>query len=212
MKQFNLLLILLIIFSFQVYAQDSGSSDELIDSETVVEESTIDESDVLLQFDDDPNSEESDAVTPTFNRNGTRDIVSLFIFLIIVIGIIILFFWLLKKITVKKEMNDDLIKVIGSQSIRADSTIHIIEVGEQVFLIGAGNSSVSLITELTDKDTVDAIKLKASQQVDLKDQSFFSLIRNSFTVTPGNKSSGPPKKSGSPFDFLKNQKERLKKL
>lgn len=70
----------------------------------------------------------------------------------------------LRKFYRKGARQDPFVKVIGSAPLGANKAAHVIAVGSRAWLVGAGEHSVSLIAEITDQETVDAMLLEESRR------------------------------------------------
>ena len=52
--------------------------------------------------------------------------------------------------------------MISTRALKGTTALHLIEVGNQVFLVGATDSSINRIAEITDQESKDMIKLNQS--------------------------------------------------
>ncbi|MFP4113383.1 MAG: FliO/MopB family protein [Spirochaetota bacterium] len=118
-----------------------------------------------------------------------------------VVGIIYLVFHFLKRAGTGKFAQTDLIRVVGSQSLPGNRAVYLVQVGAQVFMVGAGSESVTLLGEITDKETVDAIVLSAAEAADAPRKSFGELLAS---LVKGSQ-------AGS-LDLMRQQRERLQRL
>ena len=59
---------------------------------------------------------------------------------------------------------DPFLKVLASAPLGTNRSAHIISAGSQAWLVGAGESGVSLISEIGDKDVIDAMLLEDSRR------------------------------------------------
>lgn len=57
------------------------------------------------------------------------------------------------------------IKVLDYQAIAADRYIYVVEVYSKFFVLGVSGSGISLIAEITDRETIDGIKLKSDSRI-----------------------------------------------
>jgi flagellar biogenesis protein FliO len=135
-----------------------------------------------------------------------------FIRMLIVLGCVVLviyfFFFFLKKGLKKKMPANDLVKVISQVSLQGNESLFLIQTGLHYFLVGSGGSSPSLIAEITDKETIDTIRLKASSEsTEPVKQNFSDILTKLFN--PGKKRDDL---TVNPFSFMKKQQERLNKL
>jgi flagellar protein FliO/FliZ len=177
-------------------------------------EQTIDESTLVLG--DDPGAEESPAVTQ-LSGFGVWDFLRMIFVLALVVGIIYLVFHFIKKAGAPRDDGVRFIRVLETRSLAANRHLHLVEVGNQVMLVGSSENAVHLVSRLEDKETLDGIRLQASQ-IRPRAGSFADVLKGLFgkkrgSSPPGNDDgdeggSGPP----DSLDFMRKQKERLKKL
>ena len=59
----------------------------------------------------------------------------------------------------------DNIKVLDYQMIAADKYIYIVEIYSKLFVLGVSGAGISNISEITDRETIDAIKLKSDKNI-----------------------------------------------
>ncbi len=131
-----------------------------------------------------------------------------------VVGLIYLVFFFLKKAGGQSYGQTELIRLRGSRPMGNNRSLHLVEVGNQVFLVGnSEGGGLSRIAEITDKETLDDIRLRASREEQAGAggagfaQLFLSKLRGNSPSLPSSESSV----KGS-ADFIKNQRERLKDL
>ena len=172
---------------------------------------TVDETSLVLFPEETADSaEDGQAVPAEFQAPssvGAGDLIRVIVVLAAVIAAIYGLVYFLRKFSPLAESEEDLIAVLATRHLKKDSSLHLIEVGNQVFLIGSGSSSVSLISEITDQETMDKIRLdlsSAKQAVERK--TFRSILRRNLPRTPFQGLS-----QDSP-DFLRSQRDRLKNL
>ena len=128
------------------------------------------------------------------------DLVRMVLVLAIVVGLIYLVFYLLKRAGNGRTVRNDLIKVIGTQQLSGNRAIYLMQVGTQVFMIGAGSESITLLGEITDKETVDAMVLAAAEA---------NPSRRSFSEALASFIQGG---EGQSLDLMRRQRERLQRL
>lgn len=173
---------------------------------------TVDESSLLL-FPDEGESQQGttdarqDTQEPVAPSSvGAADLLRVLVVLAGVIAVIYLLVYFLRKFSPLAENQEEQISLLATRHLKKDTSLHIVEVGNQVFLIGSGSNTVSLISEITDQETIDRIHLDASSAPEPSENSFRSLIRKGFSGAGGNSL-----RDGSP-DFLRSQRDRLKNL
>jgi flagellar protein FliO/FliZ len=143
---------------------------------------------------------------PAVTGVSTWDFVRMLIILAAVVGVIYLLFWVLRRGAGKKIQENDLIRVLGSRSLAGNRALHLIEVGGSVYLVGASDGGVQLISEITDKESLDSVKLKAAEQPSAGGRSFPQILSEIFR--PARK----PVSLREGIGFLRGQRDRLKKL
>jgi flagellar protein FliO/FliZ len=128
-----------------------------------------------------------------------------------VIGVIYLLYKLLRKAGAPKIGETRLLKVLSSQSLGGNRSLHLVEVGNAVYLVGAGESAVSLVAEITEKETLDNIRLQASVETGVGGRRSFADLMGGMFGRGGGKTASTGLHPLS-TEFLKKQRERLKKM
>jgi flagellar protein FliO/FliZ len=123
-----------------------------------------------------------------------------------VVGLIYLLFWVLRKGTGRRIQNNDMIRVLGSRSLSGSKALHLVEVGASVFLVGASDGGVELISQITDKESLDAVHLKAAEQRPAQRRTFQDVLADIF------KPARKPFSLAESVDMLKRQRDRLHRL
>ena len=166
-----------------------------------------------------------DAGTPALPQEGNQqkiernlntfsfwDFLKMVLILVFVIACIYGLFYILKKAAgSQKFKEDDLINIISSKSIAAGKTMHIVEVGNHIMVIGAADNSVSTLCEITDKETIDIIKLRKAETKKPVEGSFQQYLYNIFFRGKGDRK-GKSFKESIGFDYFKKQKDRIGKM
>jgi flagellar biogenesis protein FliO len=138
---------------------------------------------------------------------NTWDFINMILGLLVVVAIIYFIFYFLKKGMGKRIVENELIKVLGSRVLSGSKSLHVVNVGGTIFLIGSANDSVTLISEITQKEARDAILLAAAQVKETKPTRFLNVITQVFK--PGDKKQLEINES---IEFMKKQRSRLNKL
>lgn len=144
--------------------------------------------------------------TATAPGVSTWDFVRMLLVLAAVVGFIYLIFYLLRRGSGKKIQENELIHLMGSRSLSGSRALHLVEVGSSVFLVGSADGGVQLIAEITDKESLDSLKLKAAEQKTIGRRSFQDVLSDIFRPAKGSFS------LGQGLEALKSQRDRLKKL
>jgi flagellar biogenesis protein FliO len=124
-----------------------------------------------------------------------------------VVLVIYLFFFFLKKGMKKKMPENDIMRVITSTRLQGNDIIYLIQTGYHYFLVGSGGNGLSLIAQITDKETIDTIMLNTNEEKNPGKQNFSDILLKIFK--PGKKQNGL---ISNPLNFMKKQQERLNKL
>ncbi len=175
---------------------------------------TVDETSLILfpeaseagTQDDDQLEDQAAGTTRAPSSVGAGDLLRVLVVLALVIGVIYLLVYFLRRFSPLAENREEQIGLLATRHLKKDSSLHLVEVGNQVFLIGSGTNNVSLISEITDQETIDKIRLDASVETGSSGSSFRNIFRKSFSAP-----AGTDLKDKSP-DFLRAQRDRLKNL
>lgn len=175
-------------------------------AETQTTTETVDETTLIINTGELP-----DVADPNVNVSaiGVSDLIRTILVLLLVIGAIYLVLLILKKFSSSGIDGSSLINVVGSKGLMKDSAVHLLEVGNQVFLVGSGNSSVNLISEITDQETIDNIRLNLSKDGPKNNSSFADRIGRILNSGKKMRSEETVRKSET---FLRSQRDRLKDL
>jgi flagellar protein FliO/FliZ len=160
--------------------------------------------------------EEADnAMVSPLSSFGVWDFLRMILVLAMVIGVLCGIFHFIKKAGLPRDNGIRFIRVLETRPLAANRHLHLVEVGNHILLVGSAEHGVSLVSEVSDKETADGIRLEASA-IHPREGSFADLLKGFFRRRGG--SSLPPGGeeeeggSGGSLDFVKKQKERLKKL
>ena len=110
------------------------------------------------------------------------DFARMFAVLAGVILLIYLVYYLLKKAGGPKYQGNNLIRILSTQNLHGSRALHLVEVGNEVFLVGSADSSVRLVSAISDKETLDQIKLYGSETAS-GEKSFAEMLFNIFGKT-----------------------------
>ncbi len=160
----------------------------------------------LMRIGDDPGA--SQGATRAQPLVSTWDFVRMVLILAAVVGAIYLFFYLLRRTMSPARNESGMIRLLGQRSLNGSRALYLVEVGATVLLVGAADSQVSLVARITDKESLDSIRVAMAQSAERPEsrRSFATLIGGMFA---------PAARSLSAHDglsFLRRQKERLKRM
>jgi len=149
---------------------------------------------------------------------GFGDFLRVIIVLAVVIALIYAFVWMLKKFTGTKAEGAGVIHLYSTQPLKGDASLHLVEAGKRIFLIGSSGNSVNLISEIDDKESIDEIRLNASMAPVKVSGGFARLFKDRFGAAPGESinsrhlDADNTQKESDPASFLRKQRERLEEL
>ena len=118
--------------------------------------------------------------------------------LILVIACIYFIVWLLRRSMRPGVQNDPYLKKTASITLSPGKTVQIVTLQDKAYLLGVSDSSITLISEITDKELIDTMNLNAPVVSGKKTADFASLL-SSLT--------GSAKRTGG---FLKSRREKLR--
>ncbi|MCX7038850.1 MAG: flagellar biosynthetic protein FliO [Spirochaetes bacterium] len=137
---------------------------------------------------------------------STWDFVRMLLILAAVVVAIYLLVALLRRGSGKRVRENDLIRVLGSHTLAGTRALHLVEVGTALYLIGSSDGGVELIAEVTDKESVDGLRLRAAEEAPGARRTFAAVLAEIFR--PARR----PTTMGESVGFLRRQRDRLKKL
>ena len=131
----------------------------------------VDESSILLS-----SSSSSEQVVENQSTNTFGLFFRMIVVLIIIIGLIYGFVWLLRKTSSPKAKDDLYLKEVANLSLAPGKSVRIISLKDKAYMIGVTDSNINLITEVQDKDLIDAMNLNADENPSDKPKDFASLL------------------------------------
>lgn len=138
------------------------------------------------------------------------DFVKMFVILALVLGMILGFVWFMRRLSGQGAPSDAPMRVLHSQTLGGSRSLQVVEVGDQVLLVGVGDAGVTLVKELTGTEAADAFQLQATRAKAVG-KPFADLVAGLLGQKPKIRPDvGEP--VGQASDFLKKQRERLKNL
>jgi flagellar protein FliO/FliZ len=185
-----------------IYAQDAGSGAEAATEEIDPETLIINEG----------ASQEAAGVpaapaAETLQVISTWDFVRMLLILGAVVAVIYLLFRLLKRGSRGRHQEAELIHLLDYRSLSGNRALHLVEVGRSLYLVGCAENSVSLVSEIVDKESLDMIRLAVSERPEPQKKGFAEVLFSMFRTDNGN---GVSMKET--LSFMKSQRDRLKKL
>jgi len=112
----------------------------------------------------------------------------------------------LRKTSKQISSNDPFLKILASSHLGFNRYVHIASVGSKAWLLGASEGGVNLISEIDDKEIIDAMLLedsKKSTETQSRLSDFLSILRRLGT---------PAQTRSISVDEIRKNRERLKGL
>ena len=163
-----------------------------IDSSVTEVTPVVDESTIILNTSSDLTQANEDSSSNTFGL-FFRMILVLIIIVLLIYG----FVWLLRKTSGQKNKDDPYLKEVANLTFAPGKSVRVVTLKDKAFLIGVTESNINLISEVEDKDLIDAMNLNAEEKPSDKPKDFASLLA-SFT-----------KSTSKTEDYLRKRREKL---
>ena len=142
---------------------------------------------------------------------ATSSIWPYFLRMMVVLGLVIAAIYglyaLLKRSSKPKAPEDSYLRVLAAANLAAGRSLHVVSLGDKAWLVGSTDASVSLISEIQDKELVDALALRAAEAPQTPRKDFASMLTELLGRKAVKKAAVP-----DPGDFFSRQKDRLKKF
>jgi flagellar protein FliO/FliZ len=157
----------------------------------------------VFQWDTEPD-ETLPAPTPTIFV-VLRMVLVLALAALAIYGVVYFF----KRLSRPPEQKNPYLKVLASAPLTTSSSVSVVVLGNNAWLVGAGSDGVSLIAEVTDREIVDAMLLEDSRKGPGGGSKFLDFSAILRRLGGGNGVSADKRFSA---DDLRKRRERLNKL
>ena len=155
---------LFFVFAGFVFAQDSGGAVSAKEQESQMVISTEQEVDIQQ------------------NSNTGWLFVRMILVLLIVVACIYAVFYFVKKSTNTGNQTDPYLKKVASITLSPGKSVQVITLQNHCYILGVSDSAVQLISELEDKDLIDAMNLNADAEPTGKVKDFASMLASAMGV------------------------------
>lgn len=141
------------------------------------------------------------------------DFIRMLLILAAVVAAIYLVVRLLRRGLRRQLPPTDLIRLLGTRPLAGNRALHVVELGRHVFLLGAADSGISLIAEITDQETLDGVRLATAQAAPQTIQGFAQFLQSFLRSPRGARGARTAGGEGQDtLEFMKRQRQRLEKL
>ena len=141
---------------------------------------------------------------------GVWDFVRMIFILAVVVGLVYAFIYFMKKAGKIGNPTLEGVQILGSQILTGNRVLYVVDVAGEVLLLGAGDASITLIKEITDPEVKDALRRQSSKVQETASTGFSQFLQKFMKTTLKTPLSADSEKTS--VDFLKKQRERLKKM
>ncbi len=132
--------------------------------------------------------------------------------LALVLGAIYGAYRLMRRASRPRIEEDPTVKLLATASLGPGKAVHVLSVGNQAFLVGATDSSISLIAEVSDRDLVDSLALKAAMAPKARPGLVGFGETLAALLAGRGKAAGRRSSPAGDGDYLARQRERLRKF
>lgn len=181
------------------YAQ-STSSDVVSETSQSVSSSKEQESQMIISTNQE--------VVEQRSSNTAWLFVRMILVLLIVIGCIYAVFYFVKKTTNPTNETDAFLKKVASITLSPGKSVQVVTLQNHCYILGVSDSSVQLISELDDKDLIDAMNLEADKESSGSVKDFASLLASAM----GLKKKTFEESVSSSVENMQTQSNRLKNI
>lgn len=181
------------------YAQ-STSSDVVSETSQSVSSSKEQESQMIISTNQE--------VVEQRSSNTAWLFVRMILVLLVVIGCIYAVFYFVKKTTNPTNETDAFLKKVASITLSPGKSVQVVTLLNHCYILGVSDSSVQLISELDDKDLIDAMNLEADKESSGSVKDFASLLASAM----GLKKKTFEESVSSSVENMQTQSNRLKNI
>lgn len=181
------------------YAQ-STSSDVVSETSQSVSSSKEQESQMIISTNQE--------VVEQRSTNTAWLFVRMILVLLVVIGCIYAVFYFVKKTTNPTNETDVFLKKVASITLSPGKSVQVVTLQNHCYILGVSDSSVQLISELDDKDLIDAMNLEADKESSGSVKDFASLLASAM----GLKKKTFEESVSSSVENMQTQSNRLKNI
>ncbi len=97
-----------------------------------------------------------------FTNGPDINILGLFFRMLFILAGVLLFFYILKKIFGKKKFitsDSGILQILGTLPISPNKSLYIVELAEEIYVLGVTDHNINLITKISDQEKIDSIKM-----------------------------------------------------
>jgi len=202
-----------LLFTGPITAQEKNrQNDTASETETadIGGSSDINEEDLVFGDGNSEGNEASGAESGGLSPFGVWDVIRMILVLGAVVALIYGVMHVLKRFSGQKSIQSSLINIIASRPLQGSKALHIVQIGKQYFLIASGDNEISLLSEITEKETIDNLEVELEKAEEQGSTNFQDIFRKA--IGGKKHSSNEEADMDDSAVFVKKQRERIKKL
>jgi flagellar protein FliO/FliZ len=196
MPKFALLLAVGLLVQIPVFSQEF--TQDSVQEDPVPVEDTLRTAEQAMTF-------ENGAALPAQNQGASIWVViRMILVLVLAAAAIYGIVFFIKKSSKQTAADDPFLKVLAASHLGFNRYVHIVSAGSKAWLLGSSEGGVNLISEIDDKDVINAMLLedsKKSAETQNRFPDFMTLLR---------RLGAPSQKRSSGIDEIRKRRERLK--
>lgn len=209
-KSFLIALLISMLFSFTVYSQQNNQTNNQTNNNDERQYQLIDESTIV--FTDSANSDSQQSEQSLTTGSTVWLFVRMIIFLLLVVAAIYGILWVFKKKTNITKDEDDFLRRVAYLNLGPDKTVEVVTLIDRAFLIGVTDGGINLISEIEDKELIEAMNLNADKKAVRKKPLNFAEVLDMFTATATGKNTTVYGDTGNQLtDKLKKRRNSFNK-
>lgn len=147
----------------------------------------------------------------TTGTSASTSIMPYFLRMVFVLGLVLAAIYglyaLLRRSAKPAAPTDTYLRVLASTNLATGRSLHVVSVGDAAWLVGSTDASIGLISEIKDKELIDALTLRAAESPQTPRKDFASMLGELL-----GRKRGRAQAISVPSDFFSRQKDRLKKF
>ena len=161
--------------------------------------------------------EDSAPLSNPESRGGTTSYFSYFLGLALLVGVAGAIAYTLRYLAKRNAAalpggGGELLEVIAQTPIGKGKYLSLVEVGGKILVLGVGENSINLLSEINDKEEIDTLKIQAQAKGNRSGLPFSDYLKNVFVRSGPQMGSRGRDDEGLASDYIRTQRKRLKDL
>jgi flagellar protein FliO/FliZ len=128
----------------------------------------------------------NNSVNPAPAAIGVWDFFQMLLVLALVLAAIYGVFFFVKNRKQPGNPENQIINVLASQALATNRQVYVVEIAQRVLVLGSAEGSINILTEISDGEQIEEIRLQAAASINRGPKSFNDLFASVFGTTKGN--------------------------